>query len=376
MISRPLGLCAVFSVAALVACGPATSPDDGSTVTDSAIDAVNAIDAREDASVSQDATMDTATSPDAGLDASEEASVSVPDASDAPDVPDANVDAGPPVNPMMGIGAVELVRAGFMFTEGPQWRSREGDLLFSDIPANTIHRVNTPAMFTVFRMPSDNSNGLAVDAMGRLLAAEHGSRSVTRTRADGSRETLAREFREGGMMRRLNSPNDVIVRSDGTVYFTDPPFGIPAGQTRELTFNGVFRLSPTGVLTAEYRGGTSTRPNGIALSPDERTLYVADSADGNVRAWAVGTDGALTGERIAARTMGNADGMAVDSQGNLFVTTRVGVEVFAPSGTRWGTITVPMQPANCAFGESDRRTLFITARQGLFRVRLAMPGLY
>jgi gluconolactonase len=229
---------------------------------------------------------------------------------------------------------------------------------------------------SVFRMPSDNANGLAMDAMGRLHAAEHGSRSVTRTRMDGSRETLAGGFMEGGAMRRLNSPNDVIVRSDGTLYFTDPPYGIDPATQQELSFNGVFRRTAAGALSAEWRGARATRPNGIALSPDERVLYFTDTNDGRVHAMDVGADGALSNDRTLAMTSGNPDGMAVDRDGNLFVTTNSGVQVFSPSGRAWGTIMVPMQPANCAFGEADGRTLFITARTALYRVRLARPGLY
>jgi gluconolactonase len=281
----------------------------------------------------------------------------------------------PPVNPLTGVGAVQRIRNGFMFTEGPQWRSAQGDLLFSDIPANTIFRLATGDVFSAFRMPSSNANGLAAGPDGRLYAAEHGSRSVTRTRPDGTRETLASHVTEGAIRRRLNSPNDVVVRSDGVVFFTDPPYGISAAQ-QELDFNGVYRITADGTLHVEWRGARTTRPNGIALSPDERTLYVADTADGNVRAWNVASDGALSAERIVARTSGNADGMAVDRGGNLFVATRTGVQVFSSTGALWGVIALPEQPANCAFGGSDGRTLFITARASLYRVRLAAPGLY
>jgi gluconolactonase len=361
--------CGVLIVC-VAACG-APAP-----VEDAAVDAASLADRPADTSA------DSGASPDA---AAQDATSSLPDvaAQDAmspqPDAsaPDASApDASAPVNPLDGIGAVEMVRGGFMFTEGPQWRSREGDLLFTDIPANTIHRLMLPMAVMAFRQPSDNANGLAVDAMGRLLAAEHGSRSVTRTLANGMRETLASGFMEGGAMRRLNSPNDLIVRSDGTVYFTDPPYGINPATQQELSFNGVFRRTAAGALSAEWRGARASRPNGIALSPDERTLYFTDTSDGRVRAMDVGPDGALSGERTLATTSGNPDGMAVDRDGNLFVTTNSGVQVFSPAGRLWGTIAVPMQPANCAFGAADGRTLFVTARNALYRVRLARPGLY
>lgn len=372
MISR----FAVLAVAlGCVACGGEASRDGG----DAAID-----EQRLDAS-SIEASAEDGASEDASLDAIEDrSSIDVVADHPADDVSveasldgraDARADAAAQVNPLEGIGVVELVRAGFMFTEGPQWRPREGDLLFSDIPGDTIHRVQEPMAVSVFRRPSSNSNGLAIDEMGRLVAAEHGSRSVTRTRADGTRETLARDFMEGGTLRRLNSPNDLVVRSDGTLYFTDPPYGIMAAE-QELSFNGVFRRAPSGALSAEWRGSRASRPNGIALSPDERTLYVTDTADGTVRAFDVAADGALSRERTLLSTSGNPDGMAVDRDGNLFVTTRTGVQVFSSSGRLWGTISIPMQPANCAFGGADGRTLYVTARSGLYRVRMARPGLY
>jgi len=329
-----------------------------------------------DAAPPLDATADVAveaSAPDvAAADASADATPDVP----APDVSAIDVASDvAPANPLTGVGAVERVRNGFMFTEGPQWRAREGDLVFSDIPANTIFRATAAGVFSALRMPSDNSNGLAVDAMGRLHAAEHGSRSVTRARADGSWETLASHFTDGATRRRLNSPNDLVVRADGTVYFTDPPYGITAAQ-QELSFNGVYRLTPAGALTAEWRGARTSRPNGVALSPDSATLYVADTADGNVRAWDVAADGSLSRERALVATSGNPDGMAVDRAGNLFVTTRTGVQSFSPTGRLWGVIAVPEPPANCAFGGDDGRTLYVTARTGLYRVRLAAPGLY
>lgn len=355
----------------LVACGPTQPSDAGDVV------AIDQSDDRADAFVPLDASL-----PDAAVDGASEGDAANDAAIDAraEASAEASVEAGSgdamaAVDPLIGIGTVELVRGGFMFVEGPQWRASEGDLLFSDIPANVIRRLMGSAV-TTFRQPSDNSNGLALDSAGRLYAAEHGSRSLTRTRADGTRETLASTFMEMGAARRLNSPNDLIVRSDGTVYFTDPPYGIDPASQQELSFNGVFRRSNAGALTAEWRGARTSRPNGIALSPDERTLYVTDTADGRVRAFDVGADGALTNERTLATTSGNPDGMTVDRDGNLFVTTQTGVQVFAPSGRLWGTIAVAMQPANCAFGDADARTLYITARTALYRVRLARAGLY
>lgn len=242
-----------------------------------------------------------------------------------------------------------------MFTEGPQWI--DSFLVFSDIPANTIYKLENGAV-TVGQTPSGNSNGLAFSD-DALYAAEHGTRSVTKESV-----AIASMF-EG---KKLNSPNDLIVVA-GTVYFTDPPYGIQANQ-QELTFNGVFELAGT-TLTAIYRGPAKARPNGIGLSPDGTTLYVDDTDDGGLY-----TIKRATKERTKlAMTSGGADGLAIDAAGNIFVTSNAGIEVFSPTGTKWGTITVPKKPANCAFGDSDYQTLYITAQDSLYKVRLAHPGL-
>jgi gluconolactonase len=278
-------------------------------------------------------------------------------------------DAAPVSNPLDGIADVELVQEGFMFLEGPAWRAADGVLLFSDIPADTIYQLAPPATVTPFRNPSGESNGLASDINGLLLAAEHGNRRVSRTMAGGQVVEVAGDY-EGAS---LNSPNDVAVRGDGTIYFTDPPYGIAEAE-RELDFNGVFRVAPNGTLTVEWPGALATRPNGIALSPDERTLYVADTA-GPIRAYDVATDGSLSGERVFTDDIGNADGLAVDDAGNVFAAASDGVRVFSPSGATWGTIAVPRQPANQGFGGPAGTTLYITAQQGLYRVELPIPGL-
>jgi sugar lactone lactonase YvrE len=276
----------------------------------------------------------------------------------------------PPRDPFDGIGAVEMVQGGFSFIEGPHWRAADGVLLFTDIPATTIHRLSPPSTIDVFRTPSDSANGLGTDGAGLLLAAEHGARRVSRTLSDGSVESVATSY----MGDQLNSPNDLAVRSDGTIYFTDPPYGL-AGRPREVAFNGVYRVAPDGSLTAEWMGPAASRPNGISLSPDQGVLYVADTAGGLVRAYDVAADGSLSGEREFVTDTPGADGMAVDETGNLYVTTANGVQVYSSDGTSWGTIDVPMVPANCAFGDDDYQTLYITARSTLYRVRISIRGL-
>ncbi len=275
---------------------------------------------------------------------------------------------GPVVDPLIGVGTVEPLFAALEFAEGPQWRDATGDLLFSDIPASTIFRYDPSDGRSTFRSPSGNSNGLALDPSGVLIACEHGNRRVSR--GDTNPTTVVDRF-EGA---RLNSPNDAIMRADGNLYFTDPPFGIQDAQ-RELSFMGTFRVAPGGAITAIRRGALTERPNGIALSPDGSVLYVGDAANALIRAYDLDAAGEASNERTFAQTADVPDGIAVDLAGNLFVATDDGIEVFAADATRWGVITLPDQPSNVAFGEVDHRTLFITARTRLYEVRLANPGI-
>jgi gluconolactonase len=272
------------------------------------------------------------------------------------------------IDPLEGIGTVEMVQGGYMFTEGPQWREAQGVLLFTDIPASTIYQY-TPggAAPTVFRMPSGESNGLAIDGAGAVISAQHNNHMVAR---DGVEIVSIFEN------QRLNSPNDVIVAGDGTIYFTDPPYGLPSTVTGQ-PFMGVFRIAPDNTVTAEHRGAMTERPNGIGL--DDGTLYVADTADGKLWRFAVQAGGALGTRTMLAQTSGGADGLAIDSYGNIFVTANAGIEVFSATGHKWGTIAVPRKASNCAFGDADHKTLYITANGmgggALYKVRLVVPGM-
>ncbi|KON31294.1 gluconolactonase [miscellaneous Crenarchaeota group-15 archaeon DG-45] len=266
----------------------------------------------------------------------------------------------------------ERLATGFQFTEGPVWNASGGFLLFSDIPANRICRWSRGDGATVFREPSGSSNGLTYDGDGSLMICEHGNRRLSKVDTSGAYAVLADRFRG----RRLNSPNDVVVRSDRLIYFTDPPYGIEPGE-QELEFQGVFMLEPeSGDLTLLV--DDFDRPNGLALSPDETALYVADSSGRrHVRVFDVGRDGALSGGRVFAEIRsdlpGNPDGMKVDTEGNLYVAA-AGVWVFSEEGEHLGTIGIPERPANLAWGGERWRSLFITARTSIYRIELDIAG--
>lgn len=275
---------------------------------------------------------------------------------------------------LIAAGDPEKIAGGFIFTEGPVW-SPHGYLLFSDIEGNRIYRYDPSANgdnVSVWRENSGNSNGNTLDRQGRLVTCEHGNRRVSRTEHDGSVITLANSYNG----KRLNSPNDVVVKSDGTVYFSDPPYGIQPEQ-REQPCNGLYRIKADGVL--ELLRDDFDRPNGLAFSPDESILYVDDSPRRHVRAFDVQPDGTLTNSRIFADMdhpqPGSPDGMKLDVEGNLYVAGATGIWVFTPEGEHLGVVTTPERPANCAWGDADRQTLYVTARTALFRIRTNVPGL-
>ena len=233
---------------------------------------------------------------------------------------------------------------------------------------HTIFEVDADDEVTPFRQPSREANGLALDPQGRLLAAEAQARRVTRTEADGTVTPIADRF-EG---HRLNQPNDIVVRSDGTVYFTDPTFGDPAVAAAELDFRGVFRISPTGELTAERRGSVEEAPNGVALSPDERRLYVSDYTGDRVWLFDVAADGSLSEARPFLQAA-RPDGLAVDLDGNLFVAADDGVAVFARDGKPGASSPCQRFPPSAPSAARGRRTLYITPRDSLYR-RMTRPA--
>jgi gluconolactonase len=277
---------------------------------------------------------------------------------------------GMAINPLDGIGAVEKVESGFQFTEGPQWVPARGTLLFSDIPMSTIFEVQPPSTISVFVNPTNNTNGIGLDEAGLIITCEHSGRRVARTLADGSIVTVIDNYQG----KKLNSPNDVIVRKDGNLYFTDPPYGL-GGNPSDLGFNGVYQVRPAGGGTALITNDMQ-RPNGVALSPDGNTLYVDDTQTGELRAYPLGPDGSAGAAQKLATTSANPDGMTVDDLGNIYVSDAAGIEVFRPDGTLIGAIAVPEKPTNCAFGGDDRLTLYVTAQKSLYRVKMVVPGLY
>lgn len=280
---------------------------------------------------------------------------------------------------------IEKLSGGFAFTEGPVWHRRFGHLMFSDLRSNAIHIWDDAEGLSTFMQPvfegeietsSVGSNGLNIDSQGRLILMEHGNRRVSRME-NGNTVVLADNYQG----KRLNSPNDSAYRSDGWLYFTDPPYGLAGLEddpARELDFNGIYRLSPDGELELLESG--QTRPNGIAFSPDERTLYVANSdAENKVwMAYVVRDDGTLGTGRVFfdindQNETGAADGLKVDVDGNLFATGPGGVWIFDANGKHLGTIKPDEVPANVAWGD-DGSTLYMTARTGLYRIRLSTSG--
>jgi gluconolactonase len=284
---------------------------------------------------------------------------------------------------------IEKLADGFIFTEGPVWVKEGGEgLVFSDIPNNRIMKWTPDGKVTEFRKPSGytgpaapdgsyiGSNGLTLDKEGRLTICEHGDRRVTRLEKDGKLTVLADKYQG----KRLNSPNDAVYKSDGSLYFTDPPYGLFDEKKKELDFQGIYRLAADGKL--QLLNKELSRPNGLAFSPDEKILYVANS-DQDKKLWMaydVAVDGTLSNGRVffdvtAEKEDGLPDGLKVDTQGHLYCTGPGGIWIFSAEGNHLGTIKPHEVPANCHWGDTDGKTLYMTARKSLYRVRLNIPGI-
>ncbi|MFW6195368.1 MAG: SMP-30/gluconolactonase/LRE family protein [Chloroflexota bacterium] len=275
---------------------------------------------------------------------------------------------------------LRVVHSEMGFTEGPVWvpeyPGEAGFLLWSDIPASRLLRWSHDSGVNVFRENTNNTNGNTLDREGRLISCEHSGRRVSRTESWGDIVPLVERYQG----RRLNSPNDVAVKSDGTIWFTDPTYGLPRDDNgnrvgKELDANYVFRFDPrSGDLTPVV--DDFEMPNGIAFSPDEGTLYVSDTGEpSHIRAFSVSADGTLSNGRVLTVVDPRGpDGFRVDTEGNIWTTAGDGIHVYDRDGTLLGKILCPEQPANCVFGGNDRKTLFITARTSLYAITTDATG--
>ena len=276
---------------------------------------------------------------------------------------------------------LERLASGFVCTEGPVWHPVRDCLLFSDIPASTRYRWSMTDGLEVDRQPTNKGNGMTLDAQCELIICEHLTNAVVREHADGTRTVLASAYRGS----ELNSPNDVVVKSDGAIYFTDPNYGRQDdvfGRLRacELDFQGVFRLSPDGadlrMLVDDFE-----QPNGLCFSPDEQTLYVNDTPVGTIRAFQVEPDGSLGAERMLCEGIGTGDlaagavdGMKCDEEGNVYVTGPGGIWVITPDSEPLGVIEVPERALNLNWGGRDWADLCIAGEGSIYRLSMRVAG--
>ncbi len=260
---------------------------------------------------------------------------------------------------------VEVIATGIQQPEGPVWKDGFG-LLFSDIKGNKIYKWTEANGKEIYLDPSDSTNGLTYDSAGRLVACQMELRRIVRFEKDGSQTSLADNY-EG---KKFNSPNDVVVKSDGSVFFTDPNFNVPLGQHQELSFCGIYRISPAGYVRLL---ATLTLPNGICFSPDEKKLYVNDSQVHKIYVWDVVDDSTITNKRLffTIPVTGYADGMKVDEDGNIYCACASAIWIVSPSGQQIGKISLPsnVSASNCAWGDADHKTLFITGGSSVYKVR-------
>jgi gluconolactonase len=279
---------------------------------------------------------------------------------------------------VVGDGALETLKSGMGFTEGPVWHPYEKWLVFSDMPEDRMYIRRPDGTIGEFRRPSHKANGNTLDRSGRLLTCEHALSRITRIEPDGSTTVIATHYGD----KELNSPNDIVVATGGAIYFTDPIFGRVEyyGVPREpdLSFRGVYRVNPDGsdlTLLADDFG----QPNGLCFSLDESRLFVNDTERQHIRVFSVTPHGGLTGGAVWAETVGEGegapDGMKIDSVGNVYCCGPGGIHVFDPSGNVLGVIGTPETCANFTFGDEDLKSLYITASSSLHRLRVRVPGL-
>jgi gluconolactonase len=271
----------------------------------------------------------------------------------------------------------EKLGTGFLFTEGPVWHPAGGYLLFSDMPGDHMRRWSPQDGVTTFRKPCHMSNGLTYDRQGRLLACEHATSRVTRTEADGRIVPVATHYKG----KQLNSPNDIVCRRDGSIYFSDPPYGrakfYGVERLQELDFQGVYKVGADPAST-ELLVDDFDRPNGLCFSLDESRLFINDTARKHIRVFDVAAGGTLQNGRVWAETKGDKpgapDGMKIDSAGNVYCCGPGGIHMYDPDARLLEVIEVPEYTANFAWGDDDYRSLFITASTSLYRLRVKVPG--
>jgi len=267
---------------------------------------------------------------------------------------------------------VKKLAGGFIFTEGPVWVNEDngdGYLIFSDIQGNKLRKWSSKHGISIFREISNHANGNTLDLQGRLITCEHGSRTVTRTEKNGKITTLINRYNG----KKLNSPNDPVVKSDGTIWFADPPYGLlDSGERQEQPKNYVFRLDPkTRKITPVVSNFSA--PNGICFSPDEKKLYIADTSEGHIRVFNVKSNNTLDKGKIFC-DIGMPDGIRCDAEGRLYSNAMDGIHIYSQNGSLIGKILVPETPANLGFGGENNQTLFITARTSLYAVKLKVKG--
>ncbi len=276
--------------------------------------------------------------------------------------------------------AAQQVASGFTFTEGPIWFADGSYLLFSDMPGDVRRRYDPGEGVREVMRPSNKGNGMTIDNDGNLIVCEHSTSSVVRERPDGTREAAATHYQG----QELNSPNDVVVKSDGSIYFSDPTFGRMPGfgveREQELDFQGVFRVPPGGG-EVELVMGDFEQPNGLCFSPDESLLYINDTPRAHIRVFDVQPDGSVTNDRVFADGIGDGviekgvvDGMKIDEHGNVYVTGPGGVWVFDARGNRLGVIELPENCANLNWAEDGWQTLYFTASTSLYRLEMLVAG--
>jgi gluconolactonase len=272
---------------------------------------------------------------------------------------------------------VEQVATGFGFTEGPVWDRKRAQLIWSDMKHDHMRCWSVERGVQTYRKPSNKANGNTYDAAGLLVSCEHGTSRVVREEADGRLTVLASHWRE----RELNSPNDIVVKSDGAIYFSDPTFGRireDVGIPRPLTldFRGVYRIAPDGELALLV--DDFEQPNGLCFSLDEKLLYINDTPRKHIRVFDVRADGTIANGRLFGETTGELpgmpDGMKIDSAGHVYCTGPGGIHVFDPDGRCLGVVMIPERPTNLAWGDADLRTLYITAQTSVYKTRLKTAG--